>query len=152
MEITMKSFCSLFFFLAFISGCDNIKFGPVERTEQVKESVYTVVYSDTLTKVVTEAKTLTKEDREFAFKQFSGMNQYILNSEVPSSDKLDSLIGRVQDDYKWGREKYPNFTTAVSDYLKEKNYQKAVKFDTQSARESTASIFFDLADAVKKAE
>ena len=148
----MKKLISYTFLFAFLSGCDNIKFGSVEKVESVKEVVSTVVYSDNLNKVVTEAKTLTKEDREFAFKQFSGLNQYILNSEVPSSDKLDSLISRVQSDYKWGREKYPNFTTAVSDYLKEKNYQKAIKFDTQSARESTASIFFDLADAIKKAE
>lgn len=147
----MKTLYALMFSFAFLSGCENIKFGPVEEIKQV-EVKSTVVYSDTLTKVVTEAKTMTKEDREFAFKQFSGLNQYILNSEIPSSDKLDGLMSKVQTDYRWGREKYPNFTTAVSDYLKEKNYQKAVKFDTQSVRESTASIFFDLADAIKKVE
>lgn len=147
----MKTLYILIFSFAFLSGCENVKFGPVEvkKTEEVKS---TIVYSDALIKVTTEAKTLTKEDRDFAFKQFSGLNQYILNSQIPSSDKLQSLIDGMQKDYSWGKEKYPNFTTAVSDYLREKNYQKAIKFDTQESRVSTASIFFDLADAVKKAE
>jgi hypothetical protein len=137
------------FFLAFLSGCDQIKFTPIEKAKEEVSS--SVVYSDTLTKVVEEAKKLTKEDRDYAFKQFSGLNQYILNSDIPSSDKIDVLIGRVQTDYKWGSGKYPTFTDVVSAYLKEKNYQKPVKFDTQVNRETTAAIFFDLADAVKKA-
>lgn len=136
---------------AFLTGCNQIQFGKIEESKVV-EVKNTVVYSDTLNKVVDEAKTLTKEDRDFAFKQFSGLNQYILNSEVPSSDKLDNLIARMQEDYKWKREKYPKFTDSVFAYLKEKNYLKAVKFDTQESRENTASIFFDLADAVKKAD
>ena len=146
----MKTIYSLIFFLAFLSGCEQIKFTPIEKAKEEVSS--SVVYSDNLNKVVEEAKKLTKEDRDFAFKQFSGLNQYVLNSSIPSSDKIDVIITRVQSDYKWGSGKYPTFTDAVSVYLKEKNYQKPVKFDTQANRETTASIFFDLADAVKKAD
>ena len=145
----MKTIYSLIFFLAFLSGCNQIKFTPIEKAKEEVSS--SVVYSDKLNKVVEEAKKLTKEDRDFAFKQFSGLNQYILNSDIPSSDKIDVLIGRVQTDYKWGSGKYPIFTDAVSAYLIEKNYQKPVKFDVQENREKIAAIFFDLADAVKKA-
>lgn len=146
MKITYYSI----FFLAFLSGCDQIKFTPIEKAKEEVSS--SVVYSDKLNKVVEEAKKLTKEDRDFAFKQFSGLNQYILNSDIPSSDKIDVLIGRVQTDYKWGSGKYPTFTDAVSAYLIEKNYQKPVKFDVQENREKISAIFFDLADAVKKAD
>lgn len=148
----MKTLYILIFSFAFLSGCENIRFGKDKEVKKVEEVKSTVIYSEALTKVSVEAKNMSESDRNFSFKLFSGLNQYIINSEIQSSSELDNLIAKMQQDYKWGREKYPNFTSAVSDYLKEKNYQKAIKFDTKEARESTASIFFDLADAVKKAE
>lgn len=142
----MKNYIFLFFFLAFF-GCNQIKFTPIKEREEVLSKVN---YSDTLTKVYEESKKMKQEDRDFAFKQFSGLNQYILNSQIESSIKIDGLITRFQSDYKWNSGKYPLFTDAVSKYLEEKGYDKPIKFDTQENRDKIASIFFDLADATKK--
>jgi hypothetical protein len=139
----------LLILLAF-SGCDNIQIGkPKEDKVEVKS--VEVKLTESLTKVVDAAKTLSQSDKDFAFKQFSGMSEYINNSNLPDSTKIDQLLARMQGDYGWTREKNLDFTNAVSAYLKEQGY-KAVKFDSAESRNTTSLMFFNLAEAVKKSE
>lgn len=138
------------FLLAF-SGCDNIQIGKA-KVEDVKVSTIEVKYTPALTGVVDAAKNLSQSDKDYAFKQFSGLSEYINNSNISDSTKIDKLLDRMQSDYGWVRDKNPKFTDAVSAYLKEVGFNKAVKFDSTESRNNTSLIFFNLAEAIKKSE
>lgn len=150
----MKTLYALIFSFAFLSGCENIKFGIPDKVVETKveEVKSTVIYTENLNKVVEEAKKLSKEDREYVFKKASGIYMYITYSNISSSDKVNVIIDRVQKDYSWTKNKNVTWNDAVSAFLVERGFDNPVKFESVEDRQKTASIFFDLADAIKKAE
>lgn len=149
----MRSTTYILFVLLAFSGCDNIQIGnaKVEESKPEVKNPY-VEFTPSLNAVVEQARPLVQSEKDFAFKQFSGMSEYIKSSNIPDSTKIDKLLDRMQGDYGWTREKHPEFTDAVSIYLKEKGYSKAVKFDSSESRINTSLIFVNLAEAIKKSE
>lgn len=149
----MRSTTYILCFLLAFSGCDNIQIGKakVEDNKQEVKNPY-VEFTPSLNVVVEQARPLVQSEKDYAFKQFSGLSEYIKNSNIPDSTKIDKLLDRMQGDYGWTREKHPEFTDAVSNYLKEKGYSKAVKFDSSESRINTSLIFVNLAEAIKKSE
>ena len=55
----------------------------------------------------------------------------------------------MQSSYGCAREKYPEFTTAVSEYLVEAGYDEPRKLETQEDRDWFHSIFESLTGAIK---
>ena len=92
----------------------------------------------------------SKEDKQFIHMLFCGASEYLKRTEaVHQTQQFDPILGRVQSAYGWEREKYEDFTDAVSDYLDAVDYDTPKKLETRSQREDFAKIFSDLAEATK---
>ena len=58
------------------------------------------------------------EDKELIHKLFAGAGIYLSKCQVMvNTSQFDPILGRVQSSYGWERDKYSDFTDAVSDYL-----------------------------------
>ena len=91
-----------------------------------------------------------ESDRVLIYKLFSGASEYLKHSKhLDNTSQFDPILGRVQSSYGWAREKYPEFTTAVSEYLVEAGYDEPRKLETQEDRDWFQSIFESLAGAIK---
>lgn len=92
----------------------------------------------------------SQEDRLLIHKLFSGAGEYLNNcEELSSTGQFDPILGKVQSSYGWDREKYPDLTDAVSEYLVSVGYQEPKQLTSESERQSFAKIFQDLAEATK---
>ena len=81
---------------------------------------------------------------------FSGAGEYLNNcEELSSTGQFDPILGKVQSSYGWNREKYPELTDAVSEYLVSVGYQEPKQLTSEPERQSFAKIFQDLAEATK---
>ena len=90
------------------------------------------------------------EDRKLIHKLFAGGGDYLLVCEtLLNTSQFDPLLGKVQSSYGWDREKYPDFTDAVSDYLVSVGYDTPKELTSKSDRRDFAEIFVDLAEATK---
>ena len=90
------------------------------------------------------------EDKELIHKLFSGAGSYLSKCQVMvHTSQFDPILGKVQSSYGWKREKYPNFTDAVSDYLVSVRYDIPRELKTSQERKDFAKIFKDLAEATK---
>jgi hypothetical protein len=96
------------------------------------------------------AKIEDESDKVLIYKLLSGASEYLKNSKhLESTSQFDPILGRVQSSYGWAREKYPEFTTAVSEYLVAAGYDKPRKLETQEDRDWFQSIFSSLAGAIR---
>ena len=92
----------------------------------------------------------SKEDKHFIHMLFCGAAEYLKKTEaVHQTQQFDPILGRVQSAYGWEREKYEDFTDAVSDYLDAVDYDTPKKLETRAQKEDFAKIFSDLAEATK---
>lgn len=92
----------------------------------------------------------SQEDKLTIHKLFAGAAEYLSNcEELDTTGQFDPILGRVQTSYGWNREKYPDLTDAVSDYLVSVDYQEPKKLDSKESRDQFAKIFTDLAEATK---
>ena len=90
------------------------------------------------------------EDKELIHKLFSGAGSYLSKCQVMvHTSQFDPILGKVQSSYGWKREKYPDFTDAVSDYLVSVRYDIPRELKTNQERKDFAKIFKDLAEATK---
>ncbi len=90
------------------------------------------------------------EDKLLIHKLFSGAGEYLNNcEELSTTGQFDPILGKVQSSYGWDREKYPELTDAVSEYLVSVGYQEPKQLNSESERQSFAKIFQDLAGATK---
>ena len=88
----------------------------------------------------------SKEDKELIHKLFSGGAEYLLKCEtMVNTSQFDPILGRVQSSYGWERDKYSDFTDAVSDYLVGVGYDIPKDLKTSQERKDFAKIFKDLA-------
>jgi len=95
-------------------------------------------------------KIQSEDDRVLIYKLFSGSAEYLQNSSfVGNTGQFDPILGRVQSSYGWGREKYPAFTDAVSEYLIEAGYDKPRSLDGTEARKWFYLIFENLVTALE---
>lgn len=93
----------------------------------------------------------SEEDRLLIYKLFSGSADYLKNAKtLQTSGQFDPILGRVQSSYGWNREKYVDFTTAVSDYLVAKGYDVPRKLDSDENRKWLRDIFEELAAATNE--
>lgn len=96
------------------------------------------------------AKIESKDDQLVIYKLFAGAGDYLSIAEFSGNTaQFDSLLGKVQTSYNWKRDKYPEFTDAVSAYLVEVGYDEPKVISTESERASFAKIFKDLAESLK---
>jgi hypothetical protein len=149
-DIKDKIIVFLLIIISFIFGNSAV---PFFKDLMVK-TVY-VVGDETkniqLEKVSQEfAKIESKEDKLLIYKLFAGAGEYLEASKFTGSTaQFDPLLGKVQSSYGWNREKYPAFTTAVSDYLVSVKYDEPKNISGVEDRAIFAKIFKDLAGAVK---
>lgn len=129
--------------LSFI-GCER----PQKVDVPSEETKFVLTAS--LKEVAKEFKSMSKEDQDCLYKQWAGAASFIKSSKSLESTKdFDPLLGRVQADYGWNREKYPKLTDAISVYLKEQGFQEPRELKSSSDREWFYNIFFSLSMAVK---
>lgn len=130
-------------------GYENIKKSSMVKPIQIIAS--DDVVSDELQKVKSEFEKIeSKEDKETIYKLFVGSSQYLCACQsLSATNQFDPILGRVQSSYGWEREKYPEFTDAVSDYLVSVGYEEPKELKTSSEREAFAKIFTDLAEVTK---
>lgn len=146
-----KYLTTLVITLALASGCEQ----PIKNSNIVTDVAVSVVYTPELTKVVEEAKKFTKEDRASAYKQLVGISEYIKNSNVSQTTKVDSVWSGVQGDYGWIRGKYPSYTDAMEAYQKSQSYggqNSESNVIDSSNRVKYAEMFRSLSEAIKKAD
>lgn len=90
------------------------------------------------------------EDKELIHKLFSGAGEYLSKCQtMVNTSQFDPILGRVQSSYGWERDKYSDFTDAVSDYLVSVEYDIPKDLKTNQERKDFAKIFKDLAEATK---
>jgi hypothetical protein len=90
------------------------------------------------------------EDRLLIHKLFSGAAEYLVNCEtMQMTAAFDPILGKVQTSYGWDREKYPELTDAVSEYLISVDYQEPKELKSSKDRKDFAKIFQNLAEATK---
>ena len=91
-----------------------------------------------------------KQDKLLIYKLFSGAGEYLSNCKnMDNTSRFDPILGRVQSSYGWDREKYPEFTDAVSEYLISVGYDEPKQLNSSRDRREFAKIFQDLAEATK---
>ena len=89
-------------------------------------------------------------DRTLIYKLFAGSAEYLSHAvSLQTTAQFDPMLGRVQSSYGWERDKYKEFTDAVSDYLIEAGYDEPRKLSTEEDREWFRDIFRSLTDAIK---
>lgn len=118
----------------------------------VKQSIVSQsANSKELQKVQTEYNKIESEsDKILIYKLFSGASEYLsVAKSLESTSQFDPIIGKVQTSYGWNREKYPDFTTAVSDYLVSVKYDEPKPLSSDEDRKRFAEIFKDLSEAIK---
>jgi len=90
-----------------------------------------------------------KGDRTLIYKLFAGSAEYLKHSvSLKHTGQFDPMLGRVQTSYGWDREKYPDFTQAVSDFLVEAGYEEPRELLEESDRKWFQGIFESLANAI----
>jgi len=92
----------------------------------------------------------SKEDKLTIYKLFAGSAEYLQNCKsLQATQQFDPILGRVQSSYGWNREKYPEFTDAVSEYLVSVGYDEPKPLITDDQRKNFSNIFQSLAEATK---
>ena len=131
-----------------LTGCTDIK---VTIQRKGAKEVVVAGNSPELTMVQQAFNSIeSQEDKLTIHKLFAGAAEYLSNcEELDTTGQFDPILGRVQTSYGWNREKYPDLTDAVSDYLVSVDYQKPKKLDSKESRDQFAKIFTDLAEATK---
>ena len=96
-----------------------------------------------------DLKIENKGDRTLIYKLFAGSAEYLKNSVVlKHTGQFDPMLGRVQTSYGWDREKYPDFTQAVSDFLVEVGYEEPRGLSEESDKKWFQGIFESLVSAI----
>lgn len=96
------------------------------------------------------AKIESKDDKILIYKQFAGASDFLFSAKkLTHTGQFDPILGRVQSSYGWDREKYADFTTAVSEYLVEVGYDDPKNLDSKEDLESFRKIFQELSEATK---
>jgi len=136
----MKIKTILFILLLLIAGC-----------AQTKTNVVIIGESEELQNVQEVFRSIeSKEDKLLIYKLFAGAGEYLNNCKnMDNTSKFDPILGRVQSSYGWDREKYPEFTDAVSEYLISVGYDEPKQLNNSKDRKDFAKIFQDLAEATK---
>ena len=139
----------LLVFLVLFSGCSYQQ--PVDVYEKRLVMMNVSEMSDELLAVQAAFDEIeSQEDKLLIHKLFSGAGEYLVNCKtMQMTAAFDSILGKVQTSYGWDREKYPNLTDAVSDYLISVDYQEPKELKSSKDRKDFAKIFQDLAEATK---
>ena len=96
------------------------------------------------------AKIESTSDKLVIYKLFAGSAEYLKNCKsLQATQQFDPILGRVQSSYGWNRDKYPEFTDAVSAYLVSVDYNNPKPLTTEQQRQDFANIFQSLAEATK---
>jgi len=136
----MKIKNSLLILLLLVAGC-----------AQTKTNVVIIGDSEELQKVQEVFQSIeSKEDKLLIYKLFAGAGEYLKNCKnMDNTSRFDPILGRVQSSYGWDRERYPEFTDAVSEYLISVGYDEPKQLNNSRDRKDFAKIFQDLAEATK---
>ena len=129
--------------LSVFCGCLLYQYTPVSSQ---------VVGDDTkISKVSNVFSTIqSTEDKLTIYKLFAGSAEYLQNCKsLQTTRQFDPILGRVQSSYGWNREKYPQFTDAVSEYLVSVGYDEPKPLTTDQQRKNFSNIFQSLAEATK---
>ncbi len=90
-----------------------------------------------------------QNDKIVIYKLFAGAAEYLsVCQSLSNTSQFDAILGKVQSSYGWEREKYSDFTDAVSDYLISVGYNEPKPLTSQAERLAFAKIFQTLAEAV----
>ena len=129
----MKGKLTLVFCLLLFSGC---------RTDT---SVF-VVGNEELTEELGDVQKAfqsieSEDDKLTIHKLFSGGGEYLSVCEtLQTTAQFDPLLGKVQTSYGWDREKYPELTDAVSEYLISVGYEEPKELKTSKDRRDFAKM------------
>ena len=122
--------------------------GPDDKGPQEPE---VDLVATALSKVTKEYKNIEdKEDKILIYKLLSGAAEYLKHAKkLKDTSQFDPILGKVQTSYGWEREKYPEFTDAVSDYLVASGYEEPRTLETPEDRAWFQAIFESLVGAIK---
>ena len=140
-KINYLVFC---FCILFVGCTINIEKESVEEVSPVGSTTELTKVQQVFTSIESQ------QDKLVIHKLFSGAGEYLYNcKELSNTGQFDPILGKVQSSYGWDREKYPELTDAVSEYLVSVGYQEPKQLTSESERKSFAKIFQDLAEATK---
>lgn len=141
----MSKYVLLTMVLFIVSGCSpSVPLDPVVGSQKEAMSEELVLVKSVFGEIE------NSEDKLLIHKMFSGAGEYLANCEtMQMTAAFDPILGKVQTSYGWDREKYPELTDAVSDYLVSVNYQEPKELKSSKDRKDFSKIFQDLAEATK---
>jgi hypothetical protein len=121
--------------------------------KSAKENGITVINNNDI-KIISESMSkMEKRDIEIAYKQFSGLAQYLEYTsakKVDSTPKLFKVINDFQNDYGYTKGKYTEYTDSVEQFLLKNEYKVPKKIDSSNLNKVIADMKV-LADAAKLA-
>lgn len=92
-------------------------------------------------------KSMSREDMEIAYKQFKGLADYMEHTEkVTTTEELNGVVTRFQEDYGYTREKYRTYSDKVERFLKDEGYGDATNIVTSKKRGSKDLLRSDVID------
>lgn len=127
--------------LIFLAGCNSQQ---MVKTSSDNPDIQTI--SQSMSK-------MEQKDIEIAYKQFSGLAQYLEYTsakKVDSTLKLVKIIDDFQSDYGYTRNKYPEYHESVKEFLTKSQTTKPQKIDSSNLNKVIADMKV-LADAAKLA-
>lgn len=129
------------------TGC-----GLFELSEVNNNNNNEIVVDDTLeSNIINSLKDATREDCITAYTFFSGMSLYIeKSSKLTTTDQVQDLFIKVEDDYKWDREKYPKLTDVIATDMINRGF-KTPREINQETKKLLISAFNEYGEACLKA-
>ena len=136
---------TLLILVLIFSGCQR-----PELPIRPQESSNNFVLTQSLSEIKEEFNKIPKKDQDFIYMQFAGSAEFLKHSKtVRSSSNYLQILGKVQSDFGWDVDKYPDFTTSVSNYLLEQGFDNPRMLDSEEDRQWLINIFDNLTNAVK---
>lgn len=124
----MKRIVLTLAFLLSLCGCGLIEF---ENTQPTPKPDVVVVDKEVNKEIVDALAEATLDDCIVLYKIFGGAYQYVDATDKPNTTKeLFEILDRVQQDYKWNKEKYPKLTDAIEKDLASKKFDESFEIAT----------------------
>lgn len=100
--------------------------------------------------IASSLKNATKDDCITIYKVFMGASEYFkYSTKLKNTLSCFDLIGKVEDDYGWSKEKYKDLTDCIESDLKQRGFALPKDVDA-NVRADLVNTFKQYADAVGK--
>jgi len=145
MDKTLKWKCLLLVSLT-LSGCGIYK---IDESVVPVPDVVVVVDADLTSKIKKSLEKAPKDDCIQIYTFFSGLSRFITNlknDDITIDEILNKVLLNAQNNYGWNRERYPDFSTAISEDLNNRKLDEPHKLGDETAKEKIKDVLVKALD------